>query len=274
MIEQNGLNGPVRTSDNFDWSDVFGAGSSGPAARAHFLALPEIRRFRSDAVFRLIFNGESLTLVGRSLGLVLKTLSLLSFGRFVPFRLREGKIEFPESVVSSKRFTAQVLKRLRGAPDYFSGGLILNMLGYQVIRTLHYHLRLRVRLHAMSASGQVSEMEKAVLTHGYSVVEDMLSPETIAGLNRVLDDPARLMQYKRDQHACGWTKCVLHAGGESFAAANAAGFACPAHRLWGGVPSFAPTGAPTACRSQHSFQTPCSGWRRWLPLHAPRGSAP
>lgn len=224
MIDQYGLNGPVGTPDNFVWNDVFGGGPKGNVARTYFLDLPEIRRFRTDALFRLIFDGESLTLAGQALGLVLRALSALSFGRFSLFHLRDDKIEFPESVVSAKRFAAQILKRLRGAPGYFSGGLILNLAGYQVTRTLYYHLRYSLRRRALAAGAPASEIEKAVCAHGYTVVEDMLRPETLAGLNRVLDDPVRLMQYKRDDHTCGWTKCVLHAGGESFAAANAEDF--------------------------------------------------
>lgn len=224
MIDRYELKEPDCTPDSFDWSDVFGSGLRGESARVYFLSLPEIRRFRNDPVFRLIFSGESLTSLGRALGLVLKTLSVLSFGRFAPFHLRKGKIVFPQFVISSKRLAAEILKRLRGAPSYFSGGLILNLLGYQVIRTLYYHLRLSVRRRALGSGALVDELEKAVRVHGYTVVEDILRPETLVGLNSVLDDPSRLLHYKRDHHPCGWTKCTLHAGGETFAVAKAADF--------------------------------------------------
>lgn len=224
MIDQNTKGGTFSSPDNIVWSDVFGGDHRGNVARANFLALPEVQRFRTDAVYRLIFSGVSLTMLGRVLGLVLKTLSILSFARFTPFHLREGKLEFPAFVVSAKRFSAQILNRLLGAPRYFSGGLVINFLGYQVIRTLYYHLCLRLRRRALVADAKVGEIEMAICANGYTVVEDMLTAETLAGLNRVLDDRARLMQYKRDHHACEWTKCTLHAGGESFAAANSENF--------------------------------------------------
>lgn len=215
MLEQ-GVNSHNPALDNFEWSDVFDGGPRGAEVRPYFLRLPEIRRFTNDAVFRLMFCGNDLTSIGRLTGGVFKALSLLSFGRFSPFSVVDDKIEFPAYVISGKRALAALLMRLRGAPGYFSGGLILNLLGYQVLRTVSFHLRSSLRRRAIAKSQVASDIELAVREHGYTVIENVLTVSTLAELNRVLDCPEGLQPYKHKEHPCGWYKGTLHIGGERF----------------------------------------------------------
>jgi hypothetical protein len=201
----------VSNLQNIDlfWRDIFS--SNDTVSRTYFFSLPQITRLKSHFLFRILFKDSSLTKFGILVGFFLKGIAVLTLNRFVPFRVLNDRLEFSQVFLKFKRLYTNMI----GPPRYFSGGLILNLLGYQVIRTLYYHIRISLRLQRVNNRYLPTKLELEVHKNGYGILENVLSNDALIGLNRLLDSPQLLSSFKRDNHPCGWTKKVLHAGGSN-----------------------------------------------------------
>ena len=214
---------------DYRWIEVFRRGESGDSARRHFLSLDQMRRFESDPVFKLLFDGGShkLSRMGVVIGVFFNTLDFLSAGRISPFRVTAGIVEFSSFAISAKRVIAKIVSRLSGAPYYFAGGLLLNVLGFHVVRVLFFNIRHAVRVGIAGKQRPDTEMVRQLKKYGYVVVDRMLSPSILWELNSIFEAPEKLSWNKREHHPAGWRKCTIHAGGMYLSAISATELSAP-----------------------------------------------